>query len=144
MEFIAKKTPCEHGGHFYVVQICKRRWRVIRNVCEISAMPPTEPRGSSGLSLLRTHPKRGEKIKPPLEPSLNYLLSHCAASICLETWVVKVRTTSACRDSSMRTKVQALESFRPQPSQPGDQHKLFKPSKTKFPHGNLSDIPPAS
>ena len=24
------------GGHFYVVQICTRRWRVIRNVCELA------------------------------------------------------------------------------------------------------------
>ena len=24
------------GGHFYVVQIWKQKWRVIRNVCELA------------------------------------------------------------------------------------------------------------
>lgn len=102
-------------------------------------MPPTEPRGSSGLSLLRTHPKRGEKIKPPVEPSLN-----CCKYLFINMSSEGIRTTSAHLDSSVRTKVQALESSRPQPSQLGNQHKLFKPSKPKFPRGNLSDIPPAS
>ena len=38
MEFIAKKKTLHvnMGGHFYVVQIWKQKWRVIRNVCELA------------------------------------------------------------------------------------------------------------